>query len=206
MTFASVVTGHGPLIKLGNKRLTLTAVNTYTSGSATSVAGGSPLGTVVNAGTLAITAGGAIGSANHDTDIVVGQNYGDIGALQVDGAGSMVQASALILGEGFNSAGTATVSNGGSVEAPGLLVGFDGSGTLNLTGGTVTTLGTGSAVLGINNDGTGTMTVSGGTLDAGTGIVLGIGGQGTLTVSGTGAVTADIVTLGALMAAPARST
>ncbi|MFM8495289.1 MAG: beta strand repeat-containing protein [Planctomycetia bacterium] len=182
---------------------------------ATTVSGTGTLA-LTNTGTLSLT-GLASGTGRYDLAINAasgGLNIGSTGTNPLiigdTGAGSLAVTGGGIVRNGigylgFNagSMGTATVSSGTWFNAAGssgriLYVGFSGTGSLDVSGGTVTNS---NGYVGFNAGSMGTVTVSSGTwqnrgplyLGGGVG---GTGGMGTLTVSG-GQVTSTFGHLGA---------
>ena len=85
--------------------------------------------------------------------------------------------------------GTATVSSGTWANSGDLTVGYEGTGTLNVTGGNVTNT---SGYIGFIADSSGTATVSSGTWANSGGLAVGNSGTGTLKVTG-GTVTNDAI-------------
>ncbi|WP_144637440.1 autotransporter-associated beta strand repeat-containing protein [Bordetella genomosp. 13] len=167
--YAGVIGGTGGIVKQGAGTQTLTGINTYTGG------------TTINAGTLAIGAGGSLSGqtaltlANAGTvfDISGATTPQTIGGL--DGAaGSTVQlgANTLALGDAGNHA------YGGVIEGTGGIT-KQGAGTLTLTGDQTysggTTINAGTLALG-----------GGGSLAATGSVTLGAAGA-TFDISGSGA-------------------
>ena len=152
--------------------------------------------TTLNSGTTTVSTG-----TNFGTNLVVAST--GTATMNVITGGSATNTFASI-GELAGSSGTVNVSNGtwatsGTSEDDGYLnVGYGGTGTLNVTGGSVTS---NWGVLGYGVGSVGTATVSGGTWAntetvAGTGrLRIGEYGTGTLTVSG-GLVTSRICYMG----------
>ena len=163
VTFATGLAGNNTsLTKLGAGTLTLTGNNTYR------------FGTVVSAGTLAITAG-SVGSTLSSSTLTVDGGAGNPAAtLSLSGASTTLTNRTATVG----SAGSGVLTqNGGSHTVVGtLFVGTGGgTGTYNLSGGT---LAANEAQLG--NGATGTFTQSGGAVTAATSLELGLnGGSGT---------------------------
>ncbi len=124
-------------------------------------------------GTMTVSGGGTVRAAApgpNSAAIVIGNNAGGAGALDVEGAGSSVEGTgALIVGE--HGAGTLTVGSGAEVSAT--------SATIVATAGS-----------------SGTVILSGGTLDTTNGIVLDSGGM----LTGAGTVDGGIAGGGAINA------
>jgi T5SS/PEP-CTERM-associated repeat protein/autotransporter-associated beta strand protein len=128
--------------------------------------------------------------------LVVGES-GD-GTLNV--SGGSVTNTAGVIGHNAGSVGTVTVSSGTWInsytggELDGfLIVGYDGTGTLNVTGGTV--VNDLSGVIASGTESNGAATISSGTWAMGGDLYIGVEGTGTLNVSG-GSVTNSIGYLG----------
>ena len=100
------------------------------------------------AGTLNITNGGQVGSANDNNQAFIGYGSGSMGAVTVDGTGSAWSGiSNLYIGTGGGS-GTLTTSNGatqariGNIYVGSQIGSQGGNGTFDiLSGGTVSSLG-----------------------------------------------------------------
>ena len=174
-TYSGIISGTGAVTKQGAGTLTLAGANSYSGG------------TRIWSGTISVVAGGSI---NHSSaDLIVGQSFGRTGTLNVSG-GRVTSDSGYIGrydGAVAGSVGTATVSSGTWANRGSLYVGYGGTGTLNVTGGSVTnTVG----YLGIPSTagGVGTATVSSGTWANSSELGVGLSGTGTLNVTG-GSVT-----------------
>jgi T5SS/PEP-CTERM-associated repeat protein len=115
-------------------------------------------------------------------------------AIHIQSAGTNSYASALIIGAGTLSSGTYSLSGNGALNidstgsgtGAGMFVGYNGNGTFNQSGGTVTvgnsTLG--NLYVGYNSAGAGTYLLSGGTLSAGGYEYVGHAGAGTFNQTG----------------------
>nr|WP_241030913.1 autotransporter domain-containing protein [Paraburkholderia sp. Ac-20347] len=200
-TFGGTIDGTGGIVKQGSGTETLTGANTYTGG------------TTVDAGTLALGAGGSLAStgavnlANSGAgfDISGASGAQTIGALSgVGGTTVSLGANALTFGDASSQTVGSTISGTGGIVK-------QGSGTETLTGANTysggTTLNAGGLVVG--NDaafGTGAVTVNGAsTLDSTAPVTLGnditlnngltVLGSNDLTLngalSGTGGLTKD---------------
>jgi hypothetical protein len=121
------------------------------------------------------------------------------GNLDINAPGALTVGTVMRIGQTANSTGVVDMT-GGSVAVNGvfdspigngeLLVGDNGHGTLNMSGGTFTSAD--EMFIGLNPTGVGVVNVSGGTLETlGRSIIVGfVGGNGTLDISGTGDVNA----------------
>jgi len=121
--------------------------------------GGSGIGTTTQTG----------GAITNTTWFVIGRNSGSVGTYNLNG-GTVTKlnngTSTTVIGSSGGSQGTLNV-NGGSLYSGGsLYVGEGGTGTLNLTNGTVTADNT-SLVIGVNAGSVGTVNLVGGTLSVG---------------------------------------
>ena len=170
-TYAGTIGGTGGIAKQGTGTLTLTGANTYTGGTA------------INAGTLALGAGGSLAAsgavtlatgATFDLSAAGAQSIGNLGGT---GGTVNIGANALTLApSGSSSFGGAIAGSGGVV--------INGAGTQTLTGANTYTGGT---------------TITAGTLALGSGGSLGTGGSLTLAPAGTFDITAaGNQTIGAL--------
>jgi fibronectin-binding autotransporter adhesin len=183
-TYSGALSGAGGLIKAGAGTLTLTGSNSYTGA------------TTVSAGTLAIGGGGTTGSVAGDivNNAVVTFNRSDDVTYSgtISGTGSLTKLGAGVLNLTATSAApdtvvldfTTNVSAGGLQAVSGtanLRIGNSGTGTLNLTGGTVTNL---VGYLGFEAGSVGTATVSSGTWANSGFLAVGSDGAGTLNVTG----------------------
>jgi autotransporter-associated beta strand protein/T5SS/PEP-CTERM-associated repeat protein len=144
--------------------------------------------------------GGSVGTATVSSgtwanggELSVGENGN--GTLTVNGG--LVTNSTGVLGGGLGAmisvgTATATVSSGTWANSGDLFVGYSGTGTLTVNGGSVTNF---DAYLGYSFGGVGTATVSSGTWANSGGLYVGVDGTGTLKVTG-GSVTNSIGSLG----------
>ena len=160
LTGASGIAGTGTLTKNGTGTLTVSNVNSYTGG------------TILNAGSLALSGSGTLGGASAAVTVVggtfdLGATSPALGTVSLSGPGTIqngtLLASSLV---GTNTSGTATVA---------ATVGGTGTVTMNGTGGTLT--------LTAANSYTGGTTVSAGTLALSGSGTLG-GTDASLTVAG----------------------
>ena len=125
-------------------------------------------------------------------NFIVADGNGSVGTVNQTGGTISVSSGEFWLGQGGGSSGTYSMSAGSLSANSWFAVGRDGgTGTFNLSGGTVTKGGNGDIEIGGWNAGTGTMNVTGGLLDVQAGNVLVAvsgGGTGTMTIGGTGEV------------------
>lgn len=173
----AIATGTGGVNKAnGAGTLTLGGTNTYAGG--TNVSAGTltlaSTGSITTASNILLTVGGATAVAN------IAGTYTSTG-----GGGVAINSGGIL-----NTSGTVSLT-GANNQA--ILMGTaGGSGTWNVTGGSVT-VGYTSNGWGIGNGGLGTLNVSGGSVTTGGGNTFNVGhaasGTGVLTVSGTGLVT-----------------
>ena len=154
------------LTKTGAGTLTLSGSNTY-SGP-----------TILKSGTLQIAGGGSL---SNRYQMFVGDASGDNAALLISGGG-ITDASGnafCFIGNSAGSVGLATMT-GGAWDSSQITVGAFGTGTLNISGGTVTDSG---ATLGLYEGSSGTATITGGTWNN-SGMFVGASGAGTLNING----------------------
>jgi autotransporter-associated beta strand protein len=137
-TFGGVISGNGGFQKVGTGTLTLTGVNTFNpASSAVTLSGGVLF--LDNAGSLAATS------------ITIDAN----GRLTTDGAG--LQTTAQINNGGTNVLGGLALIDGGDES----IANLNGSGTVNLSSGSVLTLNTGASAIGGAISGAGGLTIAG---------------------------------------------
>jgi fibronectin-binding autotransporter adhesin len=149
VTLATALTSTGgSLTKSGTGTLTLTGASTYTGG------------TTVRSGSLVVDGGSIFHPAS---DFLVGNLTGDNATLEISGTGAVSSGQGYV---GFNSGSTGmvTVSGGSWTDSTAINVGLDGNGTLEITGGQVSTDSVG---VGVNGGSTGAVSLSGGTLTTG---------------------------------------
>ena len=152
------------------------------------VSGGGLLGSM-NGVTGTLTVSGTNSTVNITNNLIVGK--AGIGVLGVQAGGKLIVGKTLGLGDVAKSNGTATVSGAGSTinATEGVVVGNEGSGTLNVqTGGKVTGAG---IVIGKLKGSTGMVTVTGAnsTLELGGNVFVGQSGKGTLDLRAGGSLT-----------------
>ncbi|MDL2285048.1 autotransporter-associated beta strand repeat-containing protein, partial [Oxalobacter sp. OttesenSCG-928-P03] len=143
---------------------------------------------ISNGGTANIGAGGT----REANDLSVGGTSSS--ALNISGGGKLALSGRSTIGNAANTTGIVTVDGtGSSLTASGVFhVGFNGTGTLNITKG-ATALTTNLAIIGENTGSNGTVTVDGsGSLLTVQGTFLGVGGYGTGTLNITNGATASV--------------
>ncbi len=125
-------------------------------------------------------------------NFIVGDGNGSVGTATQTGGTVNVSSGEMWVGQGGGGSGSYSISAGSLAVNNWFAIGRDGgTGTFNLTGGTVTKGGNGDIEIGGWNSGTGSMNVSGGLLDVQAGNVLvAVSGRGTgtMTIGGTGEV------------------
>lgn len=131
--------------------------------------------------------------------------YGGSGTLEV--AGGSVTNSNGVIGTIAGGVGAVTVSsgtwtNGGTLYVGGYVIATGGTGTLNVTGGRVTSV---TSNIGFSVDSSGTVTVTGGTWSNSSSVFVGRSGTGTLNVVG-GLVTSASGTIGTLAGSAGTAT
>lgn len=174
-TISAPITGSGRIEKQGPGTLSLTGNNSYTGE------------TWLRDGTLNLT-----GSISHPaSDFAVGRFTGDVASLTLSGTASLTNFTGF-LGADSGSTGNATISGGTWTNHDELRVGDFGNGTLNLTGGAITsTIGNIARSVGS----TGTVTMSGGTWTNSVQFVVGNQGVGSLTLT-YGTISSSISSIG----------
>lgn len=173
----AIATGTGGVSKAdGAGTLTLAGTNTYTGA------------TTVTAGTLTLTSGGSITAGS------VLLNINGAAVANIDGTYSSTVGGGIAINSGgvLNTSGT--VSFSGPNNNAILLGTATGSGTWNVTGGSVTVAYLSNGI-GLGNGGLGTLSVSAGSVSLGGANVLNVGhaaaGTGVLNISGTGLLTVN---------------
>jgi autotransporter-associated beta strand protein len=128
------------------------------------------------------------GSLNATGNLLVGA-FGDnrTGTVRVNTAGTLAVSGELFIGDSSGSAGTFSLETGTMTVNNKIFVGNNnGTGTLTMSGGTLTKTGGDDTFVG-RNSGTGTLTQSGGTIALNHNLYVGQGGggNGTLNLSGS---------------------
>jgi fibronectin-binding autotransporter adhesin len=166
-TVTNLISGSGDVLLTGTGGvITFSGSNSYLGG------------TTIRYGELVITSGGVIYHPTANLD--VGFGAGDSGAMTVSG-GTVTNFDG-DLGRLEGSTGTVVVSSGTWANQRDLNIGYLGNGSLTISGGSVTAVGT--AILGRDSGSSGSLTISGGTLDVGGEIQIGFGGTGMMLVNG----------------------
>lgn len=175
-TQSGVICGTGQVIKTGAGTLILSGLNTYTND------------TYIRAGTLQVVDGASFSQMN--ASLFVADQSGDVARLLISGGTvgfGFGGGDVSYIGNQAGSSGTVDVTGGTWTYGSALLVGNDGTGVLNLSGGSGGTLyggaGAGQLNLGYNGGGSGTANVSGGTWVNGS-LNVGYSGTGLLNISG----------------------
>ncbi|MFC5456802.1 autotransporter domain-containing protein [Prosthecobacter fluviatilis] len=175
-TQSGVISGTGLVIKAGAGTLILSGLNTYTND------------TYIRAGTLQVVDGASFSQMN--ASLFVADQSGDVARLLISGGTigfGFGGGDFNYIGNQAGSSGTVDVTGGTWTYGSALLVGNDGTGVLNLSGGSGGTLygsaGAGQLNLGYNGGGSGTANVSGGTWVNGS-LNIGYSGTGLLNISG----------------------
>ena len=160
--------GTGALTKRGTETLTLSGSNTYSGG------------TTVKAGTLTVGSQGSV--ANGSAIVIVGDTNGDNASLVIGGgSGGNVTDGLGYIGNAQGATGSVTVTNGSWTHNQNLAVGFAGTGTMLVNGGSVSNV---DSYLGLSATGVGIATVTtGGSWTNTGGMKVGDAGSGTLSVS-----------------------
>ena len=189
-SFGGVISGTGFVQKLGTDTQTLTGVNTFTGGI------------TATQGVLAITGSGSVLNTGFIT-------IDPAGSVSTDGGAFANTLS--ITNNGAPVGGFGLLLTGGGDES---IASMSGTGTTNLSSGSVLTLNTGASAIGGAISGAGALTVTGTsattltaantytgatTVNSGTLAVTGAGSVASadVTVTGTGALTTDSDALGA---------
>ena len=175
-TQSGVLSGTGQVIKAGAGTLILSGVNTYTND------------TFIRDGTLQVVAGASFSQLN--ASLYVADQSGDVARLLISGGTvgfGFGGGDFNYIGNQAGSSGTVDVTGGSWTYGSALRVGNDGTGVLNLSGGSGGSAnggaGAGQLNLGYNGGGSGTANVSGGTWVNGT-LHVGYSGTGLLNISG----------------------
>ena len=192
-------TGTNPLVvgDVGTGRLAVTGGVVRNGAGFLGFAAGSLGSATVSSGTWANATGSSVRM------LYVG--YAGTGVLDV--SGGFVTNSSGYLGWAAGSVGTATVSSGtwnnrGPFYVGGVVGGTGGTGTLQVTGGNVTST---TAYIGSNATASGSVTVSGGTWSTSANLNVGTSGTGSLTISGSGG-TGGLVIVGGTLSKGAAGT
>lgn len=182
-TFSGGISGAGgSLTKAGAGTLTLTGTNTYTGE------------TTIGAGALEVS-GGVV---NHPTsDMVVGAQSGDNGALRIINGGSVSNRFGIV-GNGAGSDGNATVTGPGSTwtNSASLVIGGEGTGALTIENGGTVSNTTGFAGAGPGSEGSVTVIGPGSAWTNSVDLVVGLNGTGTLTIADGGTASNETGTVG----------
>ncbi len=175
-TQSGVLSGTGQVIKAGAGTLILSGLNTYTND------------TFIRDGTLQVVAGASFSQLN--ASLFVADQSGDVARLLISGGTvgfGFGGGDFNYIGNQAGSSGTVDVTGGSWTYGSALRVGNDGTGVLNLSGGSGGSAnggaGAGQLLLGYNGGGSGTANVSGGTWVNGT-LHVGYSGTGLLNISG----------------------
>ncbi|MCV3243286.1 autotransporter domain-containing protein [Mesorhizobium sp. ZC-5] len=183
LTYHGDISGSGALTKTGAGRLTLTGNNTYAGD------------TTIRAGALEVSPG-VINNPN--SDMVVGAQSGDNGALRIVNGGSVSNRFGFV-GSVAGSQGTVTVSGANStwVNSRVLFVGDVGIGTLTIEDGGAVSDRSGNVGTNIGSQGTVTVTGPGSSWTNSADLVVGGAGIGTLTIADGGTVSDEFGVVGA---------
>jgi len=167
LTVSNVISGIGDVTLTNTGTITFSGSNSYLNG------------TTIRYGELVIAAGGAISGTS--ANMTVGNLTGESGTLRL--TGGIIQNYDGVLGQEAGGTGAAYVTSGTWTNTHDLNVGYFGTGSLTIDGGSVDVLG--SMQVGGATGSSGELTVSGGALTVGTGLNIGgFGGVGALTVDG----------------------
>lgn len=183
LTYHGDISGSGALTKTGAGRLTLTGNNTYAGD------------TTIRAGALEVSPS-VINNPN--SDMVVGAQSGDNGALRIVNGGSVSNRFGFV-GSVAGSQGTVTVSGANStwVNSRVLFVGDVGIGTLTIEDGGAVSDRSGNVGTNIGSQGTVTVTGPGSSWTNSADLVVGGAGIGTLTIADGGTVSDEFGVVGA---------
>ncbi len=194
----ATVTGSGSSLKAANNGSIIagysgTGVLTIQD-SATAEADGGYIGYYGTAtGTVTVQSNGSWNLASTGTDLTIGYRSGSVGTLNILTGGSVDVGDRTYLGDFAGAQGTINVTGSGSqFETRNLYVGDAGTGTLNMSGGTVTVEYPLS--VGVQTGSTGTVTNDGGTLTVGLSLLVGEAGTGTATIKNGGSLSVTDVT------------
>lgn len=194
----ATVTGSGSSLEAANNGTLIsgysgTGVLTIQD-SATAEADGGYIGyTGTAVGTVTVQSNGTLNLASTGTDLTIGYQNGSVGTLNILTGGSADVGDRTVLGDFAGSQGTINVTGSGAqFETRNLYVGDAGTGTLNMSDGTVTVES--PLFIGVQNGSTGTIINDGGTLTVGNTLTVGQAGMGTLTVRNGGSLDVTGVT------------
>ncbi len=138
-------------------------------------------------GTITVQSNGTLNLASTGTDLTIGYRSGSTGTLNIETGGSADVGDRTVLGDFSGAQGTINVTGSGSqFETRNLYVGDAGTGTLNMSGGTVTVEFPMS--VGVQTGSSGTVTNDGGTLTVGLSLLVGEAGTGTATIRNGGSL------------------
>jgi outer membrane autotransporter protein len=194
----ATVTGSGSSLKAANNGTLFTGY--YGTGvltiqdSATVEADGGFIGYEGTAtGTITVQSNGSLNLASTGTDLTIGRQNGSVGTLNILTGGSADVGDRTVLGDFAGAQGTINVTGSGSqFETRNLYVGDAGTGTVNMSGGTVTVEFPMS--VGVQTGSSGTVTNDGGILTVGLSLLVGEAGTGTVTVKNGGSLSVTDVT------------
>ena len=175
------ITGTGTTTKLGAGTLTFAGTtNTQTS-------------FFERNGTTVVDTGATVASTGYSS---IGLASGDNATLTVQNTGKYTASTDLNVSDLLGSTGTLNVSGTATVSGTTVYIGKTGTGTANITGGSVTS--TGNSSVGTNSTGVGTLNLSAGSYTAKGDFddADGTGGTGTVNVSGTGLLTVNTLYVG----------
>jgi len=142
------------------------------------------------AGTLAITNGGTV----TNTDGFIGNNAGSTGTATVDGAGSTWTNSSDLYVGAFGGTGTLNIQNGGTVTNTIGFIGYDAGSTGTATVDGAGSTWTNSSSLQVGREGNGTLNLTGGVVSSSlVDLAVNVGSTGTLNF-GTGGTVGTLTT------------